>query len=397
MSILPENLQAGRYLCSNNWPYLSAGLWALQPVETKGLKTIGVDKFWRLYYDPDLTWDVQGIATVLYHEMNHLLRNHPLRAENILQCDPKAFNICADAEINDDISSENNVKWPDTPILPKDLKQANGLLAEEYYSNLPKVTIKISGPGSGNCGSCADGNQRPHEKDAPIRAGGTSDTPGISPVEEDLVHHHIAQEIRDRQNSRGDVPAHLQRLAQEILNPKVDWRKLLKAQVRHTMADIRGRKDFTFKRPSRRSASFPRIILPAMIEPIPNTAIVLDVSGSISGDALTSAMSEINGILKSCGVQRGVPVYVTDAAVHSAKKVFSVNQIELTGGGGTDMRIGMDRAMAAKEKPHLLVILTDGFTPWPSEAPKTKVIIALIGGSVDASACPSYAKVVKVE
>ncbi len=375
MSVLPENLQAGRYLCSNNWPYLSAGLWALQPVETKGLKTIGVDKFWRLYYDPDLKWDVQSIATVLYHEMNHLLRNHPMRAENILQVDPKAFNICADAEINDDISSESNVKWPDVPILPKDLKQKDGLLAEEYYDKLPKLTIKVSGPGNGDCGSCANGAQRPHEKDAPVSAGGTSDTPGISPVEADLVRHHIAQEIKDRQNSRGDVPAHLQRLAQEI----------------------RGRKDFTFKRPSRRSASFPRIILPAMIEPIPNTAIVLDVSGSISDDTLTSAMSEINGILKSCGVQRGVPVYVTDAAVHSAKKIFSVNQIELTGGGGTDMRIGMDKAMSSKEKPHLLVILTDGFTPWPSDAPKAKVIIALIGSSTDVSSCPSYAKVVKVD
>jgi len=320
-----------------------------------------------------------------------------MRAENILQVDPKAFNICADAEINDDISSESNVKWPDVPILPKDLKQKDGLLAEEYYDKLPKLTIKVSGPGNGDCGSCANGAQRPHEKDAPTSAGGTSDTPGISPVEADLVRHHIAQEIKDRQNSRGDVPAHLQRLAQEILNPKVDWRKLLKAQVRHTMADIRGRKDFTFKRPSRRSASFPRIILPAMIEPIPNTAIVLDVSGSISDDTLTSAMSEINGILKSCGVQRGVPVYVTDAAVHSAKKIFSVNQIELTGGGGTDMRIGMDKAMSAKEKPHLLVIMTDGFTPWPSEGPKTKVIIALIGSSTDVSSCPSYAKVVKVD
>jgi len=88
---------------------------------------------------------------------------------------------------------------------------------------------------------------------------------------------------------------------------------------------------------------------------------------------------------------------VTDAAVHSAKKVFSVNQIELTGGGGTDMRIGMDKAMSSKEKPHLLIILTDGFTPWPSDAPKAKVIIALIGSSIDVSSCPSYAKVVKVD
>src|SRR5438552_18327175 len=132
MSILPENLQAGRYLCSNNWPYLSAGLWALQPVETKGLKTIGVDKFWRLYYDPDLKWDVPGIATVLYHELNHLLRNHPQRAELIPDVDTRAWNICGDAEINDDLTSEKNCKWPIDPVVPSALMMPDRLLAEEY-------------------------------------------------------------------------------------------------------------------------------------------------------------------------------------------------------------------------------------------------------------------------
>ena len=49
---LPEELQAARLrlLKGNNArPYLATAAWALQPVETKGLGTLAVDYFWRVY------------------------------------------------------------------------------------------------------------------------------------------------------------------------------------------------------------------------------------------------------------------------------------------------------------------------------------------------------------
>jgi hypothetical protein len=57
-----------------------------------------------------------------------------------------------------------------------------------------------------------------------------------------------------------------------------------------------------------------------------------------------------------------------------------VDQVVLAGGGGTDMRVGIEAALRGPETPHVVVVLTDGGTPWP-DAPlsTTRVIAALIG------------------
>ena len=392
MSNLPDNLMAARLLCATQWPYLAAGLWALNPIAKPGLGTYGVDKWWRMYYDPDLKWDVPGIATVLYHELNHLLRDHPSRADLIPDVDTRAWNICGDAEINDDLISEKNCKWPIDPVVPSALKMPDNLLAEEYYAKLPKVTIK-----SMDCGSCAGGGKRDHEEDGPSDKGeGKSKESGISQGEADLIRHHIANEINTKA-SRGTVPDHLKRWAETLLNPKVDWRKVLRTAVKHSMQDIAGKTDYSFHRPSRRASCFPRIILPTLKQPVPITAIIIDTSGSMSQDALTEALTEASGVLKSCGVQNGVNVYAADAAVHSARKVYSARQIDLTGGGGTDMCVPINQALKGKPRPNLVVVFTDGFTPWPDEQPACKLIICLVGGSKDAKSCPEYAKVVTVD
>jgi predicted metal-dependent peptidase len=382
MSDMPESLQAGRYLCAKQWPYLADALWAIQPVTTKELKTFAVDKYWRMYFDPDLQWTAQEIATVLYHEVSHLLRRHPERAELFAELDTNAWNNCADAEINDDILQENNIKFPFDVVKPSDLKQKDGLLAEEYYANLPKKHIKLAH----DCGSCAGGTKRPYEQDGP-----SAGQPGISKAEGELLRRHVANQIK----SRGDAPAQWQRWAEEILNPQVPWQRELKTVIKHSINDVIGKTDYTFKRPSRRN--LPAIILPTMQAPVPNVACVIDTSGSVGEQALGHALAELKGILRQCG-QRGSKVYAVDAAVAASKKVFDVSQVVLAGGGGTDMRVGIDAALSGPkyDRPHIVVVLTDGYTPWPDAQPNAKIIIVLIQTNLDASSCPGWAKVIKV-
>ena len=69
-----------------------------------------------------------------------------------------------------------------------------------------------------------------------------------------------------------------------------------------------------------------------------------------------------------------------DAAVH-VKKVFSAAQVELYGGGGTDLRVGMRAFIERKGAPiDLLVIVSDCLTPWPEETPPFPVITIRVGG-----------------
>ncbi len=214
--------------------------------------------------------------------------------------------------------------------------------------------------------------------------------------EGDLLRRHVANQIASSAN-RGNIPEQWKRWAEAILDPKVDWRKVLKAQIKHSLTDIMGKSDYTFKRPSRRN--IPQIILPSMQSPVPRVAVVVDTSGSIGQDALSSAMAEIKGVLKACGQARGVRVLACDAAVHNAKNVFNISQVELSGGGGTDMRIGIEAAIKGNrfDRPHLVVVLTDGYTPWPDVEPAAKVIIVLLKTASEAKECPTWAKVIKVD
>ena len=69
-----------------------------------------------------------------------------------------------------------------------------------------------------------------------------------------------------------------------------------------------------------------------------------------------------------------------DAAVHNVKKVFRQAQVELYGGGGTDLGAGLRAFIERRTAPiDLLVIATDCHTPWPESAPPFPVITIRVG------------------
>ena len=80
------------------------------------------------------------------------------------------------------------------------------------------------------------------------------------------------------------------------------------------------------------------------------------------------------------------------------------SQVELLGGGGTDMGEGITQALALRPRPSIIVVLTDGFTPWPAEAPRgAKVVVGVIEGRRGIGpwmhrgpAPPSWARVVRI-
>jgi predicted metal-dependent peptidase len=90
-----------------------------------------------------------------------------------------------------------------------------------------------------------------------------------------------------------------------------------------------------------------------------------------------------------------------DAAVQTVQQVTSARQINLVGGGGTDMGAGLAAAARLRPRPSVIVVLTDGMTPWPLEAPKgTQVVVGLIGNRNQGGrvwAAPHWARVVPID
>lgn len=242
-----------------------------------------------------------------------------------------------------------------------------------------------SGSGGGDfddCGSGAGGPDREWE-----RGSDTSDG-AVSPGTGNLIRNQVAREIAEASKGRGDVAGGWTRWAQTILKPQVDWRKELRSVVRRTMATVSGMKDYTYSRPSRRGGAVPNVILPALRAPRPAVvAAVVDTSGSVSDKMLGQALGDMKALVSNINANGGdsLKVIACDAAAAEMQSVRSFsNLIGLGGGGGTDMRVGMEAAAALRPKVDLVVVFTDGETPWPDEAPRlnprAKYVAVLLAG-----------------
>ncbi|MEV4312913.1 VWA-like domain-containing protein [Actinocrispum sp. NPDC049592] len=357
---------AARVWTARQAPYLASAVLALEPVvveEKHDLRAFPTDDAWHIYLGPDVveTTPVPEIGFWILHQVTHLLRHHGDRCPGE---DPARWNVAGDAEINDDLNTAQ-LKVPADAVTPSKYNMPDGRIAEQYWEDLPERPQRPH-----DCGTGADGQPRDWN----------CGRPGLSATAAKLVRRDTATKIKEHQQSRGDVPAGFQRWAEEALDPVVNWRQILRSAVRRGLAEIAGRVDFTYRKPSRRAAAFPEVILPSLRQPLPTVAVVIDTSGSMSDGMLAQILGEVGGLLNSLGVARNrLHVVCCDAQAYEAQRVLNAHEVRLLGGGGTDMGAGLAAAVELRPRPDLVLVLTDGFTPWPSKPPgKAKVVVGLM-------------------
>ena len=383
-------LAAGRLWAASHFPYLASGLFGAQVLAKPGIATVAVDEGWRMHADPELTvtWTPAQLGSVLVHHVSHLLRAHGERAlaAGITPDDARTWIRGADAEINDDLVPAG-LELPGRPILPGDLGAEDGLLAEQYFTAGREDADTQGQPDWDlDCGSGADGWGRGWDASGP---------PALSPWQARLLCRQVAQDCVRHAREAGNVPAGLLRWAEQALQPAVNWRRVLAAELRRAVADTAGAVDYSYRRPSRRASVAGSVVLPALRRPVPEVAVVCDTSGSMTEDLLAAALAEVEGLLRSLGLARQVRVLACDTAVGPARRVTSARQVQLVGGGGTDMGAGIAAAAALRPRPAVTVVLTDGFTPWPDRAPRgTRVVVALLGDAAPDG--PGWARAVRV-
>ena len=393
-----ESLAAARLWAASKFPYLATGVFGAQVIADRGSGTVSVDENWRMRADPELTagWTAAQLGSVLIHHVCHLLRVHGERAQGAgVRPDEAADWVrAADAEINDDLVPAG-LDLPGRPVLPRDLRADDGLLAEQYFDAIRRRAARAgTGAGADNparsgqwldCGSGADGMPRAGQDDG-----------GLPRWQAELLRRQVALDVIAHDKQPGTVPAGLLRWAEEVLTPKVDWRAVLAAELRRAVAEVSGAVDYSYRRPSRRSAVAGPVVLPALRRPVPEVAVVCDTSGSMTDDLLAMVLAEVEGLLRALGLVRQVRVLACDTVVAPVQRVSSARQVQLIGGGGTDMGAGIDAAAALRPRPAVTVVLTDGYTPWPSSPPKgMRVVVGLLGEH--APNAPSWTRAVRVE
>jgi len=408
-----DKVGAARTLLTDIRSYFSHAVYAMKlvPVEPgMGLDRMACDEWYRVYYN--VAWassdkiSVGDLAVGFYHEMTHLLREHfaQSRAYGVTAETDEIANHAQDAEINDDIrddyklaqrdaktAGKNVPEMPaifDTMIFAEQFGCDDGCLWMHYYdhllSNRSKVRVlgNLSGghggqaPQSHTCGSGATGVKKPWELGSPEESG----VEGLDDGDRFDVRRLTAEAIRDA-SLRGTVPGGWSEWADEILKPTpVPWDQQLDASVHAGCDTVWGHAYRTYSRPGRHNPSPESCAAPSWRKPRPLIVVVGDTSGSMDRRKLLLVRGVVTDIAQTMSAR--IAFVAVDADVHGEIQYIDEHgdvPLEMRGRGGTDVRVGIAWALEhIVPQPTMLVVCTDGETPWPEQDVGVPVVACII-------------------
>lgn len=388
-------LRFARAFCAEKLPWFSPALFKCKIHLTEKIQVAAIDYHFNVYFNPVAVSVIrqnkskkQTLAQLGFlwiHEISHVLREHNIRAKE-RSAEPFLWNIACDMEIND--GNWEGLEAPtDFPaIYPHTFGLHNGQLAEFYYQKLEKNQSKqtvlnwIAENSNFDENTPFDEGSGVHNQRRfwEIAANNPQQMEGI---ELELVKRNVAQQLQKVPNI-GKIPGGWLRWANEKMTPKVDWRKVLRHRMSVAMNHGLGsRIDYSYARPSRRQAVYHPILTPSLRGDMSaRVAVVVDTSGSMTPQQIGQAVAEICKVLQAFRVP--VTVIPCDArayapiAIATPADYFKLEK--LPGGGGTNMIVGIEAALALRPAPDSVLVLTDGYTPYPSQKYKTMVLYGIL-------------------
>lgn len=285
---------------------------------------------------------------ILCHESMHIIFRH---FERLGDRDVNCFNIAADITINDllnEMLGDSGLPLYDSNLMSYRYSlNTRHKTAEAIYEMLVKNGFKDDDFTTdfleGGCGGIIiqNGNEDLYK-------------PNTDPSEINDTIKKIVANAYIIQTQRGDVAEGLQRLVNELLQPKIKWSLRLCNNISFNISN----RITTSWRNIRRWDDKPNVKYLNNTK----TIVLLDTSGSITPEVLTQALSEIYGLLKS---KSKVRVLCFDADVYDAglyTSAFDIKKIaeKLTGGGGTVIRPALLKTMEILKHNDAVVIFTDG-------------------------------------
>lgn len=217
---------------------------------------------------------------------------------------------------------------------------------------------------------------------------------GVDPWEIEVAAVQAARDLMSQSSGIGKEHGWAKAVLSINDKGKVDWRRELRDAIRRSGTWRGGQDDYSWRRLSRRKtpAVTGGLLMPAMVSPAARVAVVIDTSASMSERDIAAAAAEAVEVASSVGETTFIACDVEAAPA----RLLNSRTMELTGGGGTDMSVGIAAAMEEFPRPDVVLVLTDGWTPWPSQEPASPVVVGLIGEHASAFA-PPWARTVNIE
>ena len=291
------------------------------------------------------------------HEVLHCVYDHFGRRGDR---DPQLWNIANDYCVNGDLVKHNvGEKITSVPCLYD--RKYDGMSSEEVYDALYENATKIDigklldqmidehldGEGDG------DGDQD----------GEGSGRPKLTPEEKQAIKDEIKEAMLAAAatvDGAGNLPAGVKRLIQQLTEPQMNWRELLRMNLESTI-----KADYTWMRASRKGWHMDAVMPGQKPDEMIDIAVMLDASGSISETMLKDFLSEIQGIMDSFPSYKiHVVTFDTECynpAQYDSDNLDSMIDYEVQGGGGTDFDCIFKYLKDEEITPRRLIVFTDGY------------------------------------
>ena len=284
---------------------------------------------------------------LILHECYHKMYRHLTTWKHLHDIDAQRANMACDYVINLKLAETDACKhgW---------IKVIDGALLDTQYVNMDSAQVfKLLPPqpkGNGSSKSPFD----EHDWEGAQEMG---------EEEQKALAKEVDQAIRQGAILAGKTGSGGNRDINELLQPKQDWREVLRDFVTTTCA---GKDYSTWKKPNRRYIGMDMLMPSAISESIGEIVLGIDTSGSIGQHELNMFLAEIVGICDQVKPSK-VRLLYWDTAVCSEEVYLDGEYVTLPqstkpkGGGGTDPECVPMYLAEHSIKPECVVMLTDGY------------------------------------
>lgn len=353
---------------------LSMHLLEVDATDDPAITTMATDGK-HLWYDSKfvLSLSKAEMVFVLAHEVMHNALEHHIRRQHR---NPGLWNVACDFAINLELVKAEVGKMPKVGLIDE---QFDGMSAEEIYRLLQNEIDQN--------GYTMAGGVRIEPEPGPDLGGcgGTKDA--CTPGDEAAINHARAElqaQVRGAAMSAagaqaGSLPGSIQRLIDRLLQPKVDWRAVLRRFI-----DGVATRDYSWAAPNRRLIPH-RIITPSLVsDSISHLVVAVDTSGSINDEILNAFAAEISGAFGDGAVDRMSVIYA-DAKVQHAEEFEAGDELALhpKGGGGTAFSDTFKFIRDRYQTGVACIYLTDLFVSDFGDEPEMPVLWAVHGRTKD--------------
>ena len=310
------------------------------------------------------------LGFVVIHENFHKLYRHLTVWQKLWKKNKQLANAACDYQINLVIQDMDPAgQFIVMPRDPNDPNKPMGLIDERFRNMHVKQIFDIlekeqkerggqPGEDGGQPGEGQPGKGGFDEHDWEAANAPTAE-------EAAAIEQEIDRAIRqgkiahEKANGRGN--GSMDRLLNELLTPKVNWRELLREFVSTYCA---AKDEASYRRLNRRFVGLD-IYLPIMVgETIPNVVLGVDMSGSISGE-IPRFLTEMVSLLSMVKPET-VDLLYWDSHV-TAHETYTLDTLDTMqantkpkGGGGTTPSCVSSYLRKHRMKPDCIVMLTDG-------------------------------------